>query len=1736
MELRDIIFAYRFTANSIQVFLITFLRGQNKPMKSLNIVKRYSKLMKKLLFIFLLALSFSAYSQSVSEVYYPKYVQGVGSGSPSSDMRVPYASRMTLNGLTPNATYRFFTGFTDNPASSNNGAIGAVILANQSGNFTRITSPSVINPGEYGEFTTNASGSFTGWFVLEPSSDIMFTPGNQLYWRIMLNNGAGGVLVVSRLTAANPVTVINWGFTSGAALEGSAIYNVANAAWVPKNFVMLYDNIGGTGRPVTGTFIENDGTNGTTAEFYDLWYEFFVNGFNNVWGTIIPNNLGNGINNISQYSLASGNFVNKCTSPNGVYGTTDTRNASTGNDAFGTLLIIDCTPSAGCNITTSTTVTHVNCFGQSTGAVNLTVTGAIAPITYLWSNNATTEDISNVPAGTYSVTITDAANCTATATVTVTQPASALSATAVGTNVLCFGQATGAVNLTVTGGTTPYTFLWSNSATTEDISGLIAGIYSVTVTDNKGCTTAVSITITQPAAALATSSIITHVLCFGQNTGSVNLTVAGGTIPYTFLWSNGATTEDISGLIAGTYSVTVTDANGCTATASAIVTQPTSALSANATATNATCGVANGSINLTVTGGTVPYTFLWSNNATTEDISGLIAGTYSVTVTDANGCITTTSATVSNTGGANVSVTGTTNVLCFGQNTGSINITVTGGIAPYTYLWSNGATTEDISNLVAGIYSVTVTDAGSCTSTTSATITQPVQLASSAAAINATCGAANGSINLTVTGGIIPYTFLWSNNATTEDISGLVPGTYSVTVTDANGCTATASATVNNIAGPTASVTAINVLCFGQSTGSVNLTVTGGTAPFTFLWSNAATTEDISGLIAGTYTVTITDANGCTATASATITQPASALSSSATATNATCGAANGSVDLTVTGGTTPYTFLWSNAATTEDISGLVAGTYSVTITDANGCTSTASATVNNSGGPTVAVTNTTNILCFGQSTGSIDITVSSGTAPYTYLWSNGATLEDISGIPAGTYTVSVTDANNCTTSAGATITQPTAITQTATVIHATCGAPNGSINLTVSGGVSPYIYLWSNNATTEDITNLAAGTYSVTITDANGCTATASATVNNIAGPTTSAVATNVLCFGQSTGSIDLTVTGGTAPFTFLWSNGATTEDISGLVAGTYNVTVTDANACISTASATVTQPASALTASAVATNATCGNANGSVNLTVNGGTIPYTYLWNNSATTEDISGLVAGTYSVVITDANGCTQTSSATVNNIAGPTVTVSGTTNVLCFGQSTGSVNIAVTGGTAAFTYLWSNGATTQNLVNIPAGTYSVTVTDANACTATTSTTITQPNQLTASATQTAISCFGGNSTVIISGSGGTLPYTGPGTFSRSAGTYSFTITDVNGCTATVNVTITQPTQLTTTEQHTPIACFGGNSTVTINAAGGTAPYTGTGTFTRPAGIYNFTVTDANGCTSVIPVVITQPTAMVLTTSTGTIACNGGTTTITVSATGGTAPYTGTGTFTRTAGAYSYTVTDANGCTATISGTITQPSILIASALASTIACNGGNSTVTITATGGTAPYTGTGTFIRATGTYNFTVTDANGCTSVTTITITQPTTLIASATAAAITRCGGTTEVIVTASGGTSPYPYPGVGTYLRGPGTWTFNVVDAAGCIAVTEITIAAPECLKVYPNPARTNLYVSHSRATAGTMIQVIDITGRRMLLKQVSVNSILTTIDVSRFAGGSYMLIFYMNGEKNEIRFKVQ
>ncbi|MCR6639270.1 MAG: hypothetical protein NVV82_09860 [Sporocytophaga sp.] len=1125
-----------------------------------------------------------------------------------------------------------------------------------------------------------------------------------------------------------------------------------------------------------------------------------------------------------------------------------------------------------------------------------------------------TGTFTGLSAGTHSFAVTDANGCSSTVSIVIGEPA-VLSVTETHTDALCNGASSGTATITATGGTSPYTG-------TGTFTGLSAGTHSFAVTDANGCSSTVSIVIGEPSI-LSVSETHTDALCNGASSGTATITATGGTAPYTG-------TGTFTGLAAGTHSFAVTDANGCSSTVSVVIGEPT-ILSISETHTDALCnGASSGTATITATGGTAPYTG-------TGTFSGLAAGTHSFAVTDANGCSSTLSVLIGEPTVLSVSETHT-DALCNGGSTGTATITATGGTAPYTG-------TGTFTGLAAGTHSFAVTDANGCSSTVSVLIGEPTVLSVSETHTDALCnGGSTGTATITATGGTAPYTG-------TGTFTGLAAGTHSFTVTDANGCSLTVSVVIGEPILLSASETHTDALCNGASSGTATITATGGTAPY-------SGTGTFTGLAAGTHSFTVTDANGCSSTVSVVIGEP-TILSISETHTDALCnGASSGTATITATGGTAPYTG-------TGTFGGLAAGTHSFAVTDANGCSSTVSVVI---GEPTVlsASETHTDALC-GSSTGTVTIVATGGTAPYTGTGT-------FTGLAAGTYSYTVTDANNCSASVSVVISQPGALVASETHTDALCnGASSGTATITATGGTSPY-------TGTGTFTGLSAGTHSFTVTDANGCSSTVSVVIGEPIILSISETHTDALCNGASSGTATITATGGTSPYTG-------TGTFTGLSAGTHSFTVTDANGCSSTVSVVIGEPI-ILSISETHTDALCnGASSGTATITATGGTAPYTG-------TGTFSGLAAGTHSFPVTDANGCSSTVSVVIGEPA--ILSVSEThTDALCNGSSDGTVTITATGGAAPYTG-------TGTFTGLVAGTHSFTVTDGNGCSSTVSVVIGEPTILSISETHTDALCNGASTgTATITATGGTAPYTGAGTFTGlAAGTHSYTVTDANGCSSTVSVVIGEPAILSASETHTDALCNGASSgTATITATGGTAPYTGIGTFTGlAAGTHSFTVTDANGCSSTVSVVIGEPAILSVSETHTDALCNGASSgTATITATGGTSPYTGTGTFTGlSAGTHSFTVTDANGCSSTVSVVIGEPAILSASETHTDALCGSATGTVTIVATGGTAPYTGTGTFTGlAAGTYSYTVTDANNCSASVSVVISQPGALVAS---------------------------------------------------------------------------------------------------------------------------------------------
>ncbi|MBG6111013.1 gliding motility-associated-like protein [Flavobacterium sp. CG_9.10] len=935
-----------------------------------------------------------------------------------------------------------------------------------------------------------------------------------------------------------------------------------------------------------------------------------------------------------------------------------------------------------------------------------------------------------------------------------------------GFNVSSVGANDGAINVTVTGGSGTYTYLWSGPSgfpltMSQDILNVPAGAYSLTINDVLCNPVVLNFNLTSPLPLLIKEDTAAQidVLCFGYLTGAIKVDITQQSIgPYDYLLTlqGGGTISSIinatstnytfTSLAAGIYDIKVTDANGSSKTILGIeITQPSGISASISYPSNISCaGSATGSATVTATGGIGTLTYSWNTNPiqTTETASGLIAGTYTVTITDANNCSIQKQAVITEPNGIVASITSLTNVLCFGNNTGSATVSATGGTGVSTYSWDTVPiqTTVTATGLVAGTYKVTITDANGCSNVRTALITQP--LAGLSAMIsnstNVSCfGGNNGNATVAVTGGTSPYTYSWNTNPiqTSVTATGLTAGTYNVTVTDSNGCSISSPITITEPVGMSATMSAqTDVFCSGNSSGSATVSANGGTAPYGYSWNTTPvqTSDTATNLAIGTYTATITDANGCTTTTQATITEPNGIVVSIASQTNVKCfGNNTGSVSVLASGGTGILTYSWDTipVQTSLNATGLIAGTYHLTITDANNCTKVQTVNITQPDDISITTDLEKDITCFNDANGEIKITISGGTLNYNYTWTKDgipyATTEDLTQLSPGIYMVTVSDANNCgPKTATFTITEPPILTvsllsQTNILCY---GEATGAIEIAVVGGtptLSGYNFVWTGpngfTSSNKNLTAVISGTYNVLVTDNSGCSKALSVTLTQ---PTTiilSATTTPIICYGSNDASITLAINGGVTPYTIVWSNlgGGTFQD--NLSAGDYLITVTDANNCVKTLNVNIPE-APIFTINPVVKNISCfGAQDGSINLNIIGGITPVKLVWDDNAVAGNIrNNLGPGSYTVTIVDSKPCTIKRTFIILEPQ-PLILSANTTNAFdCDNANSGAINLLVAGGTPPFTYSWSNGSTTEDLVNIPAGNYLVTVIDSRGC--------------------------------------------------------------------------------------------------------------------------------------------------------------------------------------------------------------------------------------------------------------------------------------------------------------------------------------------------------------------------------------------------------------------------------------
>ncbi|PCI92946.1 MAG: hypothetical protein COB15_17105, partial [Flavobacteriales bacterium] len=1240
----------------------------------------------------------------------------------------------------------------------------------------------------------------------------------------------------------------------------------------------------------------------------------------------------------------------------------------------------------------------VLCNGDATGSatVNTPIGPGPGPFGFSWNSTPTqtTNPATGLSAGNYTVIVTDqTTNCTGTANVTVFEPP-VLTATETHVEPSCNGFSDGTATAQGAGGTVNYTYSWNTTPVqnTQTATGLDAGVYTCTVTDNNGCTTTIDATLIDPPGMVLDPTMIQANCGLADGSASVTI-VSGGTGPYNYSWNTtpGQSTATASNIIAGTYTVIVTDqTTGCTEDTVITVTT-TAGITATATLINdALCTDSiNGTAYTFPTGGAPTYTYSWSNASgvvSTNDTLTAGAGFYTVTITDGSGCTGTDTVTIFEPTPVVASIPTFTNVVCFGADDGTATAAGAGGTAGYTYSWNTipTQTNATATGLAPGTYIVTVFDNNLCADTASVTIIDGIVLTSSIVGDSVNCfGGNDGSANLTINGGTAPYTYAWTpSGSAAEDPTGLSAGSHYVTVTSFEGCTITDTIEIFEPALLTVVLdSSFNASCNGFADGSAYTTTTGGTPGYTYSWNDPLNqnTTTATTLPFGVYTLTVTDANNCTANVIANINQPAP-LAAVTGSFDAYCGVDQGTVWASPTNGTAPYTFVWDSAATaignTDTLNGLYPGIYGIEITDDNGCKFNTTVVVIAAPGGTANISAFTNASCFGGNDGTATVSTGGAFPGFTYLWDDGSaqTTNPATGLSQGNYSVIVTDTFGCVMNTNVVIGEPIILSVGLVGGNPTCpDSCNAFVTATPNGGNTPYTYNWNSSPTqfAPMAIGLCDGTYTVVVTDSLGCTVTDSLAIVNPPTMTLNPTSTPASC-NQSDGSVDVSVTSnGTAPFTFQWNNAfgivGVTDTVNNLPAGTYFVTATDFNGCSVVDTVTIPNLSGPVLSVDSVYHVQCFNGNdGYVEVSVTGGAFPYTYAWNDpgTQTTPSASNLVAGAYTITITDSNGCVV---STAINITEPTKLTlsSGGTNPSCFTYADGSVWVNASGGTGGtYSYLWNDGAAqnTDTATALGNGTYTVIVTDSNGCFETAQVIITDPLLFSVNVTGNNVQCFGAcDGSAITTLTNGVGPFTyawddpaGQTTDSIfglcDTSAVTVIVTDFMGCVATGNIAITEPPLLVVTEDtlsHVDVDCYSNaTGSANLNITGGTGAYTfdwtlnggtvatGQNANSLIADSYLVTVTDDNGCTDNINIVITEPNPLTANATPTDADCFGANTgSAFVTPFGGYGPYTylwddvaqqqtdtAFNLIANTAPGYSVTVTDSNNCTFTINGII------------------------------------------------------------------------------------------------------------------------------------------------------------------------------------------------------------------------
>jgi len=1017
-------------------------------------------------------------------------------------------------------------------------------------------------------------------------------------------------------------------------------------------------------------------------------------------------------------------------------------------------------------IATATRTGTILCNGQATGQITVNATGLNGQYQYALQGGAPQSStvFSNLAGGTYTVIVTGQFGFTATGSpVTIANP-SVISLTA--------SVNTDDLTASATGGTGALTYsIGQNFQSSGLFENLANGPYTVTARDANGCTTTTQ-AIVAVNTLLASVAVTQQPRCTNESSGVITVTVGGGQVPFTYRLNNGLQQSGnvFSNLPSGGYFVVVRDAQGFeTMTGAVQLTNPPALTLLTDVTFNAVTLTGAGGI------GIRQYSINGTNFQNFGSFTGLANGNYTATVRDANGCIATTTFSISVAPLLNT-LSMITAILCNGGSTGTISATANGGIPPYEFNLNGGLyqSNSQFSGLSAGTYTVTAKDAGGTTTPSTLTLTQPT-------VINAVASSSLNAIIVSASGGTgtIQYSLDGIIFQAINTFSPVANGNYTVVVRDANNCTATASVTVNVSALAATATVQQGITCNGQSDGRINASGSGGIPPYQYSLNNG--TFQNSGLFvnlaSGNYSVVVRDNVGSTASNLVPLVQPPPVTATASVNFNTiTVSASGGS-------GAFQYSIDGTTFQPAATFNSVVNGTYTLTARDVNGCTGTTTATVNVS---TLSgnVTVTQPLLCNGDANAGISVAAAGGVPPYQYslngsVFQSGNTYTNLS---AGNFSLVVRDNAGNTTTSNVSVAQPPSIVASAAAVLNT-------VTVTASGGTGNLSYNLNGGAfqPSNVFNNVPNGTFSVIVRDANGCSATASVVVNVSALAGSISVGQPLLCHGDGNGSIMANATGGVPPYQFSL-NSSTFQNgnvFAGLITGTYTITIKDGVGTTTSNSITLTDPPALVASGMVVFNVVTINAAGGT------GALQYSLNGVNFQVSGVFNGVANGSYTAVVRDNNGCTALVPVTVN-VPPLTSEVVLTQPIACFGNTTGVLQIAGMGGIPPYTYSINGGAyqNSNQFSDLTANAFSVAIRDATGTVITNTFTITEPAQLTvqAAANQNnlTLTALGGTGPYTFSLNGNPLP--GPSASNLPNGTYAVVATDKNGCTATTSVTI------------------------------------------------------------------------------------------------------------------------------------------------------------------------------------------------------------------------------------------------------------------------------------------------------------------------------------------------------------